>query len=183
MEFTFFFALIILAACNGQEQKKQQATDLPEAAVGVVVYGDYNGDGIQDTAKLVQTQKGSGNPVEDGTPDAYEVQFSGNILPAIPIGCCEAVLIHEGPLTGSGDALSVYQAPMNGCTYTFTTYDFSGNKPRKIIGPFLIPTGCEPLSDEALQERVFKEGDAVYYYETDPNSKTGELVKVRAAGF
>lgn len=156
MQFSFFFALIILAACNGHEQKMQQASDLSATAVGVVVYGDFDGDGIQDTATPVQTQKGSGNPVEEGTPDAYEVQFSGNILSAIPIGCCEAILIHEGPLTGSGDALSVYQAPMNGCTYTFTTYVFSGNQWTKIIGPVLIPTGCEPLSNEALQERVLK---------------------------
>ena len=147
---------------------------------GTGLRGDFDGDGQTEVATVVRTKVGQGNPVEDGTPDAYEVRFSNQRKP-IPLGCCGARLLNEGDLNDDHtDELSVYQAPMNGCVYSLETYGFARGRWRQVVHPFLIPTGCAELSESKLQQRVRKEGRSIYYYETDVNSKVGLLHKRKA---
>ncbi|RRJ86873.1 hypothetical protein EG240_15825 [Paenimyroides tangerinum] len=45
-------------------------------SIGEIIKGDFNGDGKIETALLVKVKQGFGNPIEDGEPDEYEIQFS-----------------------------------------------------------------------------------------------------------
>ena len=164
---------------NNKEWVDKKEISLP--TVGVKINGNFTGNGKNEFAIAKRIKKGQGNPVENGTPDEYEIQFSSNKMKSINAGCCDILLINEGDLNNDGaDEISVYQAPMNGCTYAMTTYTFI-NKHWKIIVPtFLIPTGCENISNDNLQKRIFKQNNVIYYYETDPNDKHERLVRKKA---
>lgn len=152
---------------------QQQERNMDRARLaGEEIQGDFNGDGKLETASAVQTKKGEGNPVEDGVPAAYAIRFSTADLSQLDAGCCDFRLINEGDLNNDGaDDISIFQAPMNGCTYTMTTYSLQQGKWTPIIAPFLVPTGCDEVTDEVLQQRIFKEADTVFYLETDVNDE------------
>ena len=146
--------------------------------IGEKIQGDFNGDGIKETAKVVKTKNRIGNPIEDGIAEEYEIQFSDPNLKSIKVGCCEVRLINEGDLNNDKtDEISIFQAPMNGCTYSMTTYSFVKGDWIQLVKTFLISTACEDLSDKELQERIFKENNSIYFLDVDPNDKTFKLVK------
>jgi len=182
---------VVFASC-GQSPQKESEVDTQEVVnqeapkpkvepvllVGEKINGDFNGDGKQDFAIAVKTKERVGNPAEDGTPAEYEIQFPESTLKTISAGCCEIILINEGDLTNDGtDEVSVFQAPANGCVYSMTTYSYTKGNWQPIIKPFLIPTGCEGLSNDDLQKRIFREGNLIYFYDTDLNDEKGGLVK------
>lgn len=146
--------------------------------IGEKIQGDFNGDGQMEFAFAIKIEEGQGNPIEDGTSDKYEILFSDNNLKSIDIGCCETRLINEGDLNNNGtDEISIFQAPMNGCTFLMKTYSYINQTWKQIVETFLIPTGCEKLNDKDLQKRIFKENNAIYYYDTDLNDTNGKLIK------
>lgn len=146
--------------------------------IGENIQGNFIDSNQIIVAKVIKVKEGEGNPVEDGTPDEYEIQFSDTNIKSIPAECCEIRLINEGDLNNDGtDEISLFQAPMNGCTYTMTTYTFSNNTWKTYIKPFLIPTACENISNEDLQKRIFKENNDIYFYDTDLNDENGKLIK------
>ncbi|OWP75948.1 hypothetical protein [Flavobacterium oreochromis] len=164
---------------NKQEKVETKALNLP--TIGERIQGDFNADKNPDIATATKIKEGQGNPVEDGTPDEYEIQFSANNINSINPGCCNIRLINEGDLNNDGaDDLSVFQAPMNGCTYSMTTYSFLNGTWKQIVETFLIPTGCDKLNDDDLQKRIFKENNTIYYYDTDLNDESGKLIKKKA---
>jgi hypothetical protein len=149
-------------------------------SVGQAVYGDFNGDGVKEYAFAVQTHKGIGNAIDDGTPGAYSIFFSTESIPEIDAGCCEITLINEGDLNGNGsDEISLYQAPMNGNTFSMTTYSHIDSMWVKLVTTFLIPTGGNDLTSEELQNRVFIEDGVLYYYKTDVNDVDFRLIKTK----
>lgn len=181
-------ALALLACRQVSEEKKhvnvKQQVIVNETktpiltTIGETIQGDFDGDGQIDTATVTKVKEGKGNPVEDGTADEYEIRFSGTQLKAITAGCCEIRLINEGDLDKDGkDEISLFQAPMNGCTHSMATYSFKNRAWEQIVETFLIPTGCNNSSDADLQNRVFKENDVIYYLYTDPNDDSGNLIK------
>lgn len=150
----------------------------PGSTVGTVITGDFQGDGQSVEAIQVLIKKGEGNPVENGVPDDYAVQFPGSQLPEIKVGCCDFRLINEGNLDGyPGDEFSIFQSPMNGCTYTMHTYAFKDGNWKELIPAFMVPTGCEVFSDDQLQQRIFLDGGKLYYYRTDANDENFRLLK------
>ncbi|KFF02407.1 hypothetical protein [Flavobacterium reichenbachii] len=162
--------------------KAKTKTPLPEKAdrilVGAKIEGDFDGDGKNEFAIVTKTKTGEGNPVEDGTPDEYTISFSNTSLKPIVIGCCEAQLINEGDLNEDGkDEFSVFQAPMNGCTYSMTTYSLQNSNWKQVIEPFLISTGCDGFTYDELQNRIFIENKTVYKLETDPNDESLKLFR------
>ncbi|MDI3320355.1 hypothetical protein [Pinibacter soli] len=160
-----------------EKEKTVETKALSLPAIGEKIQGDFNGDGHPEIATATKIKEGKGNPVEDGTADEYAIQFSENKLKSINAGCCNICLINEGDLNNDGaDEISIFQAPMNGCTYSMTTYSFIKGTWKQIVEPFLIPTGCDSISDSDLQKRIFKKNNAIYYYETDPNDEMGKLV-------
>ena len=146
--------------------------------IGEKIQGNFSGNGKNITASVIRTKEAKGNPIENGTPAEFEIRFSDAKLKPIKAGCCEIILINEGDLNNNGsDEISIYQAPMNGCTYTMTTYSLIKGKWKKIVQPFLIPTGCESLSEKDLQNRVFQENKTIYFLEKDMNDENGKLIK------
>ena len=146
--------------------------------IGEKIQGDFDGDGITDYAEAVKIREGHGNPVEDGTPDEYEIRFSAKHKETFKAGCCEILLINEGDLNGDGaDEISVFQAPMNGCTFSMTAWTYQNRNWQKVVDTFLIPTGCNNIEDAQLQGRIRKQNGKVYYYETDPNDENGNLIR------
>ena len=149
-----------------------------EKKIGVEIEGNFLGNGKKIVATAIKTVEAKGNPIEDGTPAEYEIRFSDNKVKPIKVGCCETMLINEGDLNKDGrDDISVYQAPMNGCTFTMTTYSFNNQDWKKIVNPFLIPTGCELVSNDALQKMIFRENNQIYYQEKDMSDENGKLIK------
>lgn len=134
--------------------------------------------GKEVTAIATLVRQTDGNPAEDGTAAAYSITFNDPNIPAIPAGCCELILVNEGDLDGDGiEELSLCQAPMNGCTFTMTTYSFKNGKWKQLIAPFLIPTGCEGTTRADMDKRIIKVGNKVYTLQADPNDEEGKLVK------
>lgn len=137
--------------------------------VGDQIQGDFNGDGKLEYAFRVQVTKGHGNPVEDGIPDNYEIQFSDKTIKSIKANCCWFKLINEGDLDKDGtDEFSIIQAPENGCIGTVTTYTIKTKKSYKLFPSFSI-FWCAELSDSELQKLVVRENNTIYYYLADPN--------------
>lgn len=160
------------------ESKTSQEKKTTKLLVGAKIEGDFDGDGKNEFATVTKTKQGEGNPIEDGTPDEYTITFSTTSLKAIPINCCEATLINEGDLNNDGkDDFSVFQAPMNGCTYAMTTYSLQNSDWKQIIETFLVPTGCDGFTAEDLQNRIFIENKTVYKLETDPNDESLKLIR------
>lgn len=160
------------------ESKTSQEKKTTKFLVGAKIEGDFDGDGKNEFATVTKTKQGEGNPIEDGTPDEYTISFSTTSLKAIPINCCEATLINEGDLNNDGkDDFSVFQAPMNGCTYAMTTYSLQNSDWKQIIETFLVPTGCDGFTAEDLQNRIFIENKTVYKLETDPNDESLKLIR------
>ena len=149
-----------------------------EKKIGTKIEGDFLGNGKKILATVIKTKEAKGNPIEDATPAAYEIRFSDKKLKPIKAGCCETILINEGDLNNDGkDDISIYQAPMNGCTYSMTTYSFANGNWKKTVDTFLIPTGCETITNENLQKMIFRENKHIYYLEKDMSAENGKLMK------
>lgn len=193
--FQYLIVIVLFASCTqspksyqgklqveeGQPEKPKAKPEELKVWVGTSITGDFDGDGIVETANAVKVKTGSGNPVEDGTPDEYEVQFSTKNIKPIAAGCCEMRLVNEGDLNNDGnDEISIFQAPMNGCTYTMTTYTLRAGKWKVLLVPFLVPTACDPFSNEEIEERVFLENNKIFYYKIDANDESFKLIKTLA---
>ncbi len=146
-----------------------------QVQIGTKITGHFTNQKILITATVVKTKEAKGNPVEEGTPAEYEVRFSDPSIKAIKAGCCDITLINEGDLNLDGkDEISLYQAPMNGCTYTMTTYVLEQGNWKTMVKPFLIPTGCEEISVKELQNLVFSKNRNIYYLSKDMSSEKAE---------
>lgn len=149
-----------------------------EKKIGEKIEGNFLGNGKKIIATTIKSKEANGNPIEDGTPAEYEIRFSDNKIKPIKAGCCEIILINEGDLNKDGrDDISIYQAPMNGCTYTMTTYSLINGNWKKIVDTFLIPTGCERIGNNDLQKMVFREESNIYYLQKDISDENGKLIK------
>jgi hypothetical protein len=175
----------LLAACNSTAPPKElPVKDSPIIApVAVVkdtayaprfpadsntIVGDFNGDGRTDTAFVVRTKEGYGNPVEDGVPDEYAIQFTDTLLHSVNINCCEARLFNEGDLDSDGaDEIGVFKAPENGNVYFMSVWTFRDQRWEEFMESFAVPTGGDDLSDKEVQQKVFLENGIVYYLDVD----------------
>lgn len=160
------------------QDKTSQGEKTNKLLIGEKIEGDFDGDGKNEFAFVTKTKEGEGNPIVDGTPDEYTISFSNSVLKPIIIGCCEAQLINEGDLNQDGkDDFSIFQAPMNGCTYSMTSYSLQNSNWKQIIESFLISTGCDGFTAEDLQNTIFIENKTVYKMERDPNDESLKLIR------
>jgi len=147
--------------------------------VGSSITGDFNGDGVLDTASLRIVKEGK----FDEEPYQLAIQFSSAIISPIKASYDheDLVLINEGDLDGQpGDELSVFAPPNHGCSYTMYTYTCKANGWKLLLEPFLIATACDPLSAEDLQKRIFREDNHIYFLNADPNDEAGSLFREKA---
>lgn len=131
------------------------------------VTGDFNGDGKVEIATSILTKKGVGSPMDDGTADEYEIQFSDKSIPPITKVSMgrEVAIINEGDLNNDKkDDISTYTHPLNGFHDVMSTYSFMDNKWIIIIPTFGILTEGDYLNYDELQKMVFKEGNSFAYY-------------------
>ena len=171
------FGYVLFFNSNGQKSEgwlEMQYLTKDTSSVTTTVSRSIEGYFTEKKKKIfafaVQTKQGKGNPVEDGIPDEYTVFFSDNNIKPIKIGCCDAMLVNEGDLNNDGqDDFSVYQAPENGCTYHMYTYSYQNGDWKKIVPLFLVATGCDELTDAAIQKMVFKQKDGIYFYDIGPD--------------
>ena len=176
MKSILFSIILLIISCGSiLPQRKTETKNLVLNSVGAKIQGDFDGDGKMEEAIAVLTKKGHGNPVEDGIPDEYEIQFSNKKIKSIKANCCEIRLVNEGDLNKDGtDEISIFQAPMNGCSYTMTTYSYKKGIWKPIVKTFLVPTACEKTTNENLQKMIFREKKNIYYLSKDPNDETGK---------
>lgn len=143
---------------------------------GKKITADFDGDGKKEIATLIKTKEIEGNPLEDGTPAAFEIRFSNKRLSVIKIET-NASLVAEGDLNNDGsDDFSIFQSPMNGCTWSMTTFSWNNGKWANLVPTFLVPTACAPISQIAVQQMVFKEKGKICYFRKDADVP-GRLIK------
>lgn len=151
------------------------------STIGTKVSGSFQKNGITTTAEVVLTRKGHANPNEDYTPDECKVKFSNpSIEPIYTHDTCEVTLVNEGDLNNDGaDDLSVYSAPLHGCTYNMATYSLKNGTVQPIVPLFLVQTACDPLSNQDIESLVFEDSGSVYFMDFDPNDESGKLIKIK----
>lgn len=182
--------LILLAvACRQQNTSEQAGGDTVTAAVPapapvtaaapadtVRITGDFNGDGITDTAFSVLFAKA----VEENTQDQYIIRFTGHSLPHAGPEHGRQRLVNEGDLNGDGaDEISLFGEPLDGCVYIMQTLSFHPGYWSPLTDPWLIPTACEYLSGEDLQQRIFLENGTLFHLTENVNDKGLQLMKRR----
>lgn len=143
-----------------------------EEATGIS--GDFNGDGVIDSAwrELV---KPSTDPDE---PDLFALQFNTTAIPGIDSIAGYFRLINEGDLNGDGlPEISLFQSPLHGTVHYMTTWTLTPTGWKRIAGPWLIPTAGEYQSDASLQNRIVLEKDTVYFWQEDVNDDHFTLQK------
>jgi len=149
------------------------------ASIGKSIVGDFDGDdeGEKATTEIVKEGK------FDEEAFQLSVNFSSDNVKRLKVSCDQnwIYLINEGDLNGvAGDELTIYSPPNHGCTYTMTTYTFVNGTWQELMEPFMIMTGCDEISDEDLQNRIFLDGNCVYFLEADLNNENFKLVKTKA---
>jgi hypothetical protein len=164
-----------------EKETQAKVIDVPKRtldSIGSTIEFDFSIDGTFEKATVVLIKEALGNPIEDGTPAEYEIQFAGKkTIESIKLNT-NAILIDEGDLDNDGlSELSVCQEPMNGCTYQMTTYTFKNRKFKTLFEPFLIPTACEVLSNEILHNKVYKTKKGIYIKDIDANDDNFKTIE------
>ncbi|SHL58323.1 hypothetical protein SAMN05444266_10461 [Chitinophaga jiangningensis] len=176
-------AALMICACNFKNNDSTQdstlvtdtvvttntATIVPLApASHDTIAGRFSGASIHDTAFITMITPDSLEVQEDAeAQDKYIVSFSSGI-PSLRVFYGGITVQNEGDLNGDGrDEISIFNEPLHGCTFHCTTWSFNGTEWKQLFSPILIPTGCDPLTDSAMQARVFKEDGKVYRWEED----------------
>lgn len=161
MDRIFFSALFVMLFVNNTIGQKANNK------VGDTIYGDFNGDKKLEYAYRKLIKKGVGNPLEDGSPDVYEVCFSDANIKPIKDDFYWFILINEGDLDNDGsDELSVREDPMNGCLGLVKTFTIKKEETYYLIEPFPFYRGsCDNEISINPEDLVEKTSNAVYYYE------------------
>lgn len=150
----------------------------------VRVEGHFDEDTSRDIAYGVFYGRiDSDTPQEEGaevtTETQYIVRFQDNKIRPMPVVTGRHIrLVNEGDLNGDGDDdISIFVQSMHACMYTASTWSYIAGRWMRITDYWNIPTACDYLSDEDLENRIVMEDGVIYYYETDINDKDLPLVK------
>jgi hypothetical protein len=126
-----------------------------------------------------RTHSDGGNDMEAATEKQYIVRFKDNRIRPMPVMTGRHIrLVNEGDLNADGqDEISIFVLSMRSCMYTASTWSYTAGRWTRITDYWSIPTVCDYLSDEDLQNRIVMEDGMLYYYETDVSDKDLPLVK------
>lgn len=158
--------------------------DLQEIPDSVYVTGYFDGDTTLDKGYGVLFNKTRQEGDIPGGRESdmiyqYIVRFAGSGIKPMPVITGRHIrLVNEGDLNGDGkDEISVFEQSMKACSYTVSTWSYTGGRWARITDYWFIPTACEYISDEELQKRIVLEDDTLYFYETDVNDTNFPLVR------
>ncbi|WP_126244875.1 hypothetical protein [Chitinophaga rhizosphaerae] len=143
-----------------------------DEAIGIS--GDFNGDGVIDSAwrELVAPSTGADEP------SYFAVKFNTGAIPAMDNIEGRFRLINEGDLNGDcRPEISLFQSPLHGTVHYMTTWTLQPAGWKRIAGPWMLPTAGEYQTDAALQARIVRENDTVYYWQEDVNDENFTLLK------
>ncbi len=121
----------------------------------------------------------SGGSIEAPTEKQYIVRFQDNRIKPMPVMTGRHIrLVNEGDLNADGkDEISIFVLSTRSCMYTASTWSYTAGRWIRITDYWSIPTLCDYLSDEDLQNRIVMEDGMLYYYETDVSDKDLPLIK------
>ncbi|WP_341838240.1 hypothetical protein WJU16_10345 [Chitinophaga pollutisoli] len=194
MKNIYLFCLVSLYACqpgvSSKERNTPAQTDslpvipadtanqapLPVTSAGeaIGISGDFNGDGVIDSAWRELVKRSSG-PDE---PDFFALKFNTTAIPGIDSIAGHFRIINEGDLNGDGlPEISLFQSPLHGTVHYMTTWTLTPAGWKSIAGPWLIPAAGEYQSDASLQNRIVLENDTVYFWQEDVNDDHFTLQK------
>lgn len=204
MKKLLFISLLALAACKKESTSTDIAADSTAVdSTAVIPATDGTAVSTEDT-EIVAPERTTANPdesvtgnftgkkltaiatlIHEGTdsedPSQYSITFNDPNIAAVPGVCCGVLLINEGDLNGDGnDELGVANAPLHGCTYNYQVYTYKNGKWLPYVEMFLFPTLCEGTDRDKVQQLVFKEGNTVYYLNTDFNDEDFKKTKTKA---
>ena len=127
----------------------------------------------------IDSEKPTEEGVEVTSETQYIVRFRDNKIKPMPVVTGRHIrLVNEGDLDGDGDDdISIFVQSMHACMYTASTWSYIAGRWTRITDYWTIPTACDYLSDEDLENRIVMEDGVLYYYETDITDKDLPLVK------
>jgi hypothetical protein len=166
-------ALLSLLACsNPKNETPMEVVEnpAPESVESPKIEADFNGDGKKESAELILTVKGQGNPQtdKDYKLDEYELKFSDDKIPAMKPNCCKPQILLEGNLNSDKtEEISLITYSPNGTQVTMETYTFKDNKWTKLVSPVIEPGVGTDISMDELQRRVFSENNSIFYMNSD----------------
>jgi hypothetical protein len=166
-------ALLSLLACsNPKNETPMEVVEnpAPESVESPKMEADFNGDGKKESAELILTVKGQGNPQtdKDYKADEFELKFSDEKLPSMKPNCCNPQILLEGDLNGDkSEEISLISYSPNGTQVTMETYTFKDNKWTKLVSPVIEPGVGTDISMDELQKRVFSENNSIFYMNSD----------------
>ena len=145
------------------------------------IEGDFDGDGKKEFAVLEMVKDGNLNLIASDDPAAqFKVIFRNEKIIPLDVGCCDIRLVKEEDLDGDGAGeISVFSNEGNGCSKDFSVYTLKNGKWKELMEPFLVMTGCDPVSDSELEQKVFLEKGTIFYWDQDM-SEDGKVEKKKA---
>jgi hypothetical protein len=148
------------------------------------VEGYFNADTSRDIGYgvffgRIQNENRSGEDTELVAETQYIVRFQDSRIKPMPVVTGRHIrLVNEGDLNTDGqDEISIFVQSMRSCMYTASTWSYQAGRWIRITDYWTIPTVCDYVSDEDLQDRIVMEDGELYYYETDVSDKDLPLVK------
>jgi hypothetical protein len=166
-------ALLTLFACgnpNNETPKEVVENPAPETVEAPKIEADFNGDGKKESAEIILTVKGQGNPQtdKDYKLDEYELKFSDDKISTLKPNCCKPQILLEGDLNGDKtEEISLISYSPNGTQVNMETYSLKDNKWTKLVSPNIEPGVGTDISLDELQKRVFSENNKIYYMDAD----------------
>ncbi|RAJ82003.1 hypothetical protein CLV59_104228 [Chitinophaga dinghuensis] len=145
------------------------------------ISGHFSGKSQEDTAMISILTPASNTEAPEDAQDKYAVSFNSQSgIPALPTFWGAIYIVNEGDLNGDGkDDITVFNEPLHGCTFSCTTWYLAPNNEwKQLFSPLLVPTACDPITDSAMQARVFKENGKIYRWEEDVNDEDFAQKKV-----
>lgn len=150
----------------------------------VRVEGYFNPDTSRDIGYgvffgRIHNENRKGDDTELVAETQYVVRFQDNRIKPMPVVTGRHIrLVNEGDLNTDGqDEISIFVQSMRSCMYTASTWSYQAGRWTRITDYWTIPTVCDYLSDEDLQDRIVMEDGELYYYDTDVSDKDLPLVK------
>jgi len=159
----------------------EDAQNIPDT---VHLTGHFDMDASKDTAYGIFFKETGNKQNVTGEGEAdfetqYVVRFEGARIAPMPVITGRHIrLVNEGDLNEDGkDEISVFAQLMNKCAYNVSTWSYNRGRWVRITAYWTVPTACDYLSDEDLQNRIVLEDGMLFYYETDITDKDFPLVK------